>query len=66
MDVWSYGLVVQEMATGERPAPGKLAEQVQRVTCPKLKKLVTACTQIEPDERPSMSEVVMFLEKNFT
>ena len=65
MDVWSYGLVVQEMATGERPNPSKLAEQVQQVTCPKLKELVTVCTQIQPDQRPSMPAVVKFLKEKF-
>ena len=43
MDVWSYGLVVQEMAIGKRPDPGKRSQQVEQVTCLKLKELVTAC-----------------------
>ena len=65
MDVWSYGLVVQEMATGKRPNPNKLTEQVQQVACPELKELVTACTKTQPDQRPSMPAVVTFLKEKF-
>lgn len=63
MDVWSYGLVVQEMAIGKRPDPGKRSQQVEQVTCLKLKELVTACTEIQPLKRPSMPEVVGVLIK---
>ncbi|XP_073250303.1 uncharacterized protein [Porites lutea] len=67
MDVWSYGLVVQEMAIGKRPDPCKLSEQVQQVTCcPKLKELVTACTEIQLHQRPSMQVVVRVLKERFT
>ena len=63
MDVWSYGLVVQEMAIGKRPDPGKRSQQVEQVTCPKLKELVTACIEFQPLRRPSMPEVVRVLIK---
>ena len=64
MDVWSYGLVVLEMATGNRPDRSQLSQQIQQIPCLKLKKLVTACTEIEPDKRPSMQEVVIFFNSN--
>ena len=65
MDVWSYGLVVLELAIGNRPDRSQLSQQIQQITYPKLKELVTACTEIKPDKRPSMQKVVTVLKEKF-
>ena len=65
MDVWSYGLIVLEMAIGTRPDRSQLSQQIQRITCPKLQELVIACTESGPDKRPSMQNVVMVLKEKF-
>lgn len=65
MDVWSFGLVVLEMAIGKRPNRSQLPQQIQKITDPRLKELVTACTEIEPDKRPFMQKLVMVLKENF-
>ena len=66
MDVWSYGLVVLEMATGLRPEPNMPFQQIELIQCPKLKELVRACTNFNATQRFSMKDVISFLAKEFT
>lgn len=57
--------MVLELAIGNRPDRSQLSQQIQQITYPKLKELVTACTEIKPDKRPSMQKVVTVLKEKF-
>ena len=63
MDVWSFGLVNMEMATGERPVVCQIRNQIARVISEKLRELISSYTHINPVERPPMEWVVDFLNK---
>ena len=73
-DVWSYGILVWELVSQcditeyqslamSRQMPsdkGKIMELPR--TCPRVaRRIFTACTALEPDDRPSMQQVVEWL-----
>jgi serine/threonine protein kinase len=75
-DVFSYGMIVWEMMTGEIPYYGLTPSQIiglvadckKIVEIPKnghfaLRKLVKNCLQYEPQRRPSFDFIIKYLEK---
>ena len=64
MDVYSFGWLVYEMCTGNCPGPRNLIpQQIELVSSTDLKKLVYACIQDNPVQRPTMEKVTNFLMK---
>ncbi|KAG2495213.1 hypothetical protein HYH03_006819 [Edaphochlamys debaryana] len=79
MDIFSYGVVLWELVTGERPwASCKMADFVRLVVsqgarlrtptddgaCPyALRALISACTEERPSERPSIEHIVAELRR---
>lgn len=62
-DVYSYGLLILEMCTRQRPIPEQISEQVERVVTVSepLKNLIHACIHQNPENCPSMDYVIDFL-----
>lgn len=61
-DVYSYGVVLWELATNERPERGMLRPPRIPQECPEeVGKLIDACLSEEPRARPSMLEVIEVL-----
>jgi len=59
VDVYSFGVLLCEVGTSQFPNPDHyqdMLEQVQR-EWPALHELIVSCTQENPDERPTMTEV---------
>lgn len=47
MDIFSLGLVVQEMAIGEKPDQSRLVEQLNKIKCESLEELIRRCTALD-------------------
>lgn len=71
-DVWSYGIFLYELSTGEGAFDGKTPAQVtkqlsdpdykvdvDKVDNPRLRNLVKACLRKDPKARPSINEILM-------
>ena len=62
MDVYSYGVLLCEMCIRECPIPECLDEQLSSMTNKDLRNLVRQCTKKEPEDRPTMQDVVFSLQ----
>lgn len=61
-DVYSYGVVLWELATNERPERGMLRPPRIPQECPEeVGRLIDACLSEEPRSRPTMVEVIEVL-----
>ena len=60
IDVYSYGVLLREVALREFPYPSILHEMKAKVklTHASLYSLVMRCTELEPEQRPTMSIVI--------
>ena len=62
MDVYSYGVLLCEICIRECPIPECLDEQLSSMTNKNLRNLVRQCTKKEPEDRPTMQDVVFSLQ----
>jgi hypothetical protein len=62
IDVFSYGFLVCEMSVCELPHPEQIKRkgQIKRIQNVGIKRLVERCTEIEPQKRPTMQDVIGF------
>lgn len=62
-DVYSYAATVRELLTGQRPLKGqRLDQSLEQYVCPAaIREVIAACSNLNPDARPTMSEVVRIL-----
>ena len=51
------------MCIRELPVPNETQEQVSMIADQVLRDLVTSCVRQEPQERPTMAELITILEK---
>ena len=61
--MYSYGVLLCEMNTGELPDPEKRDEQVALVRNHAHRALIWRCLHQDPQDRPSMEDVIGELEK---
>ena len=58
MDVFSFGVLLVEMATRRFPDKDDLAAQIRQVTVPRLPELIRRCTNANPSRRPDIHDVL--------
>ena len=60
MDVFSYGILVCEMSICELPLTqqNERKNQINRINDDHIKHLVQRCTEIDPNERPTIQDVI--------
>ena len=58
MDVFSFGVLLLEMATGQFPNRDNLAVQMRGITLPRLQQLVRHCINDNPTRRPTIDVVL--------
>ena len=58
MDVFSFGVLLVEMATRRFPDKDGLAAQIRLVTVPRLPELIRRCTNANPSRRPDIRDVL--------
>ena len=65
MDVYSYGILLCEVVTSRLPDPDQHQEMLGQVQLqwPFMHKLIISCTCHNPDERPTMAEVLAKLSQ---
>ena len=61
--MFSFGLLLCEMCIRELPVPNETQEQVSMIADQVLRDLVTSCVRQEPQERPTMTQLITILEK---
>ena len=61
MDVFSFGVLLVEMATRRFPDKDVLAAQIRQVTVPRLPELIRRCTNANPSRRPDIRDVLTLL-----
>ena len=63
VDVYSFGVLLCEMNIGKLPNPDRREEQVAMVTDRMFRALIRRCLHQDPQERPSMEDIIGELEK---
>ena len=58
MDVYSYGILLLEIATRRFPDKSTLALQIQRIQVPELPCIIRRCIQDDPTKRPNMCDLL--------
>ena len=58
MDVFSYGVLLVEMATQRFPDKSTLILQIQRIQVPGLPCIIRQCIQDDPSRRPNISDLL--------
>ena len=61
MDVFGFGVLLLEMATGQFPNRDNLAVQMRVITLPRLQQLVRRCINDNPTRRPTINVVLGLL-----
>ncbi|XP_028400635.1 probable serine/threonine-protein kinase DDB_G0281745 isoform X2 [Dendronephthya gigantea] len=64
IDVFSYGILVCEIAICEQPDPRNRKNQRKSISNKNIKKLVKSCTKPEPQDRPTMQKVLENWQRN--
>lgn len=63
VDVYSFGLLLCEMCVRELPVPQEVHCQISQVTNSALRGLIERCVKRDPEERPTMSDIICELEQ---
>lgn len=64
VDIYSYGIFLWEVVTGDRPQRGMLREARVPEECPReVDLLITQCLSGAPEQRPSCKEIVEVLSR---
>ena len=63
MDVYSYGILLLEMATGQYPDPNLFAIRIETLLWREMAALVRRCTFYSPENRPDMKDLLMLLPR---
>lgn len=63
VDVYSFGLLLCEMCVRELPVPQEVDNQIGQVTNGVLRGLIERCVKKDPEQRPTMSDVICGLEE---
>ena len=63
VDVYSFGLLLCEMCVRELPVPEEVHSQISQVTNGALRWLIEQCVKRDPEERPTMSDIIYQLEQ---
>jgi len=62
-DMWSFGVILWELCTGEVPVRGRMRDVVVPDECPQpVADLMSRCWQVEPSERPTAQEALQTLK----
>lgn len=66
-DIWSFGVVVWELCTGEAPLRGQLRAVKVPEECPQeVEELINRCWSTDPEKRPTAVEIVRILNGSNT
>uniref|UniRef100_A0A1X7SRN8 Protein kinase domain-containing protein n=1 Tax=Amphimedon queenslandica TaxID=400682 RepID=A0A1X7SRN8_AMPQE len=63
MDVFSYGVLLIEMAVCQFPDVGKRVAQIKAIKRPTLKNLVKRCLIENYKDRPTMSDIIIEMKE---
>lgn len=61
--MYSFGVLLCEMCIRELPVPQEVGHQIGQVTNGILRGLIERCVKTNPEERPTMADVICELEQ---